>query len=270
MSKQIHISILKPCHQNWNEMTANEQGAFCKSCQKNVTDFTNKTENEIYNIVTGSQEQLCGKFTVFQLQQPVRKTELRNGFLNWRAIAASLAAFFSFNKIYATGNDLDTIPKKICAINTGPKVVITSPRNINTTQVVLGQLVAQPVNKRVTGKVIEADSKEPIAYANVYLKKARLGATTDENGNFVLAIDPVMYKEDTLVVTYIGYLSKEFPLTLFDTAKPIELQMREVQIMGMMVVTKTVTPPEERIGLHHIPYFNPNDINNQRSRWQKE
>ncbi|MDB5284037.1 MAG: hypothetical protein JWO06_3112, partial [Bacteroidota bacterium] len=33
-------------------MSPTQQGAFCNSCKKNVVDFTNKTENEIYEIIT--------------------------------------------------------------------------------------------------------------------------------------------------------------------------------------------------------------------------
>ena len=34
------IEIPKPCHESWAEMTPTEQGQFCSSCQKCVTDFT--------------------------------------------------------------------------------------------------------------------------------------------------------------------------------------------------------------------------------------
>src|SRR5438552_3588242 len=104
MAKQIHINIPEPCHENWENMSRNEEGAFCQSCRKNVIDFSNKTENEIYGILTAAGGKVCGRFTNFQLQQPVRKTEIKNGFVNWRAIAASVVAFFSFNKISATGD----------------------------------------------------------------------------------------------------------------------------------------------------------------------
>lgn len=271
MSKQIHIRIAKPCHQNWNEMTANEQGAFCKSCKKNVTDFTNKTENEIYNIVTGARGELCGRFSAFQLEQPVRKTELKNGWLNWRAIAASLAAFFSFNKVFATG-DLDTIPKKTYTIKSAPEVVITaSPRPAVLDRAVVGNMTIVPIpNTDIRGKVIEQDSKEPIAFAHIYLKKAQLGAISDENGNFLLAIDPVMYKDDTIVVTYVGFEREEFPVAQFKADKPIELKMREAQMMGMMVVIKEVPRMDEGINLLHTPLINLRNQHSERSRWKRE
>lgn len=32
----MKISIPKPCNENWNEMTPDQQGAFCKVCSKVV------------------------------------------------------------------------------------------------------------------------------------------------------------------------------------------------------------------------------------------
>jgi len=271
MSKQIHIRIARPCHQNWNEMTANEQGAFCKSCKKNVTDFTNKTENEIYNIVTGAEGELCGRFSAFQLEQPVRKTELKNGWLNWRAIAASLAAFFSFNKVFATG-DLDTIPKKTYIIKSAPEVVITATKApVLMNEVVLGNMTIVPVTTtNIRGKVIEQGSKEPIAFAGIYLKKAQLGTVSDENGNFLLAIDPLMYKDDTIVVTYVGFEREEFAVAQFKNNKPIELKMRPVQMMGIMQVTREVPQMEEGIDLRHTPLINLRNQHSERIRWKRE
>ena len=35
----MEISIQKPCHENWDSFTPNEQGAFCGKCVKTVIDF---------------------------------------------------------------------------------------------------------------------------------------------------------------------------------------------------------------------------------------
>ena len=64
----MEISIKKPCHEKWDEMTPNEQGAFCGKCMKTVVDFSNKTIEEIKAYFTGKQnEKVCGRFETQQL-----------------------------------------------------------------------------------------------------------------------------------------------------------------------------------------------------------
>lgn len=64
----MEISIKKPCHENWEAMTPNEQGAFCGKCVKTVVDFSNKSIDEIKAFFTGKQdEKVCGRFEQQQL-----------------------------------------------------------------------------------------------------------------------------------------------------------------------------------------------------------
>ena len=71
--EQLQISIPKPCHQDWNQMTPEERGRFCSSCNKTVVDFSDKTENEILNFINSHRnENICGRFRNDQLAEPVR------------------------------------------------------------------------------------------------------------------------------------------------------------------------------------------------------
>jgi hypothetical protein len=64
----MEISIKKPCHENWDSFTPNEQGAFCGKCVKTVIDFSNKSIDEIKDYFTGKQdEKVCGRFETTQL-----------------------------------------------------------------------------------------------------------------------------------------------------------------------------------------------------------
>ena len=64
----MEISIQKPCHENWDTMTPNEQGAFCGKCVKTVVDFSHKSIEEIKDFFTGKQnEKVCGRFEKTQL-----------------------------------------------------------------------------------------------------------------------------------------------------------------------------------------------------------
>ena len=64
----MEISIQKPCHENWDAMTPNEQGAFCNKCVKTVIDFSTKSIEEIKEFFSAKQdEKVCGRFEKSQL-----------------------------------------------------------------------------------------------------------------------------------------------------------------------------------------------------------
>ena len=64
----MEISIKKPCHENWDAMTPNDQGAFCNKCVKTVIDFSNKSIEEIKDFFSSKQkEKICGRFEKDQL-----------------------------------------------------------------------------------------------------------------------------------------------------------------------------------------------------------
>lgn len=74
-----NINIPKPCSENWNEMTPSEKGAFCQKCALDVYDFTNKSGNEIRDILTlniGSR--VCGRI------EPKQLAELNHDFSAWQ------------------------------------------------------------------------------------------------------------------------------------------------------------------------------------------
>ncbi len=61
-------SISKPCSEDWNKMTAEEQGRHCQVCCKTVVDFSNKTNTEIVGFLkSNSGNRICGRFRKEQL-----------------------------------------------------------------------------------------------------------------------------------------------------------------------------------------------------------
>ncbi len=67
-SNLIKIRIPKPCHEDWNKMTPNEQGSFCSKCCKTVIDFTNRSMEEIKNtLLEHGNKKVCGRFMSEQL-----------------------------------------------------------------------------------------------------------------------------------------------------------------------------------------------------------
>lgn len=74
-----NIDIPKPCSENWNEMSPTEKGAFCQKCAIDVYDFTNKSGDEIRDILTlNIGGRVCGKIEPRQLE------ELNDDFHAWK------------------------------------------------------------------------------------------------------------------------------------------------------------------------------------------
>ncbi len=57
----------------------------------------------------------------------------------------------------------------------------------------------------ITGRVFDAESREPIPYANVYFNNSQTGASTDNDGNFRL--NAARHAGESIVVSCVGYAS---------------------------------------------------------------
>ncbi|MCV2486132.1 energy transducer TonB [Flavobacterium sp. SH_e] len=68
MERNYKISISRPCHENWDEMTSNGNGRFCMSCSKTVVDFASMLPEEIQQYIIKNQgSKICGRFKKSQL-----------------------------------------------------------------------------------------------------------------------------------------------------------------------------------------------------------
>lgn len=69
MAAHFKFEIPKPCHEDWEKMKPNENGRFCDSCTKNVTDFTAMTPIEVQDFIAkNSNARICGRFNTTQLE----------------------------------------------------------------------------------------------------------------------------------------------------------------------------------------------------------
>jgi len=80
-SKSIKLSIPTPCYENWDNMTPNERGRHCDSCNKTVVDFSLFSDRQIIEFFTKATGHVCGRFTNLQLERQLVYVEPRNSFL---------------------------------------------------------------------------------------------------------------------------------------------------------------------------------------------
>lgn len=86
----------------------------------------------------------------------------------------------------------------------------------------------------ISGKVTAADTKKPLAGANIVLQGTTKGAVTDAGGRFAIRnLDAGVY---TLTASFVGYARKSIPVSLAE-GEPVEL---EIQLEPSAVPAQTV------------------------------
>lgn len=110
----MNLHIPKPCHEDWDQMTPNEQGSFCSKCCKTVVDFTTKTADEIKNYFQEKVGQkTCGRFRGDQLSQPQHSP-----LFNFRMRRFAAALWLVFGTLLFTSCQKNSRP-----VNPRPNVV---------------------------------------------------------------------------------------------------------------------------------------------------
>lgn len=85
---QLPVVIPEPCHEQWDQMQARDNGRHCFACQKTVVDFTGWEADAILNYLK-SNKQTCGRFTADQLQMREPSAPAVKDFSWWQSIMSS-------------------------------------------------------------------------------------------------------------------------------------------------------------------------------------
>ncbi|MDQ7065226.1 MAG: TonB-dependent receptor, partial [candidate division KSB1 bacterium] len=104
---------------------------------------------------------------------------------------------------------------------------------------------ARPQAPPLRGRVLDADSRRPIASVNIVVLRTRLGTTTDRDGRFELP--PSLQPTDTLTFSHIGYHS--FRCSVRDLAgmEAVLLRVRVLPFPGLEVEAQKDSPVSREI-----------------------
>ncbi len=194
----IQINIPQPCHEDWTQMTSQQQGRFCDSCQKCVVDFTNYTDTELHRFLQEHQgEKVCGRFKNTQLNRAINIPPQPHSTIYKWIVAAGLALVISavpnsptFAQAPVQQEQLHEVP------------FVQNKKEVDTS------IITDPVN--ISGNVLD-ERKEPIYGAIAALMAGDEtigGAATDTNGQFSITIDKSDIQDDIkyqLIINSIGY-----------------------------------------------------------------
>lgn len=87
----------------------------------------------------------------------------------------------------------------------------------------------------IKGTVVDRKSKEFIPYASIYIKGKSIGTTTNDEGRFLFHI-PSAYRDETLVISVIGYHSFESTvLQMTDKDNYIKMEQNIFQLKEVTI-----------------------------------
>ena len=185
MKRSITVHIQEPCQEDWSKMTPTQKGAFCSACNKEVIDFTYKTDHQIFEAIN-NQKDVCGRFFKHQTERPIVPSRTVSPYYSIKRFAASFISFIAFYRAYASGPDEAPI---------SPKDSVLQMDSVK--EYLVGDTVAQiPKSLQLSGRVLSYLTNSPISGASIKLVGTGITVYTDSTGFF--CIDTTMLGVDTL------------------------------------------------------------------------
>ncbi len=206
MKNETYVQINKPCHEDWAQMTPEDQGRFCAHCNKSVIDFSLMTDNQILSHLNKSNTNLCGRFHSEQLLRPLIETQLEPK-KNWRYWLASISALF----LLTNKSTAQLVKGNNDPINTS----VTPKDSLRLTKGKVRMTIGGDMHLK--GMVIDSVGK-PLWGATISTKGLPYATTSDSSGRFTLRLHTPT-DTFTIVVAHVGHENKE---VLIDRNKPDE------------------------------------------------
>ena len=173
------LTIPEPCHEDWNKMSPTQKGKFCKSCAKDVVDFTKNSKEEIIDYLSDATGKTCGRFKTSQIDESSITRKFSSPLIPYaKVVAASTVTLLgmTLQEVKAQGQVKYQYP-------------------------VMGKIKVMPIEETATNtEVLELKGKVTFALqgeigvggVNVFVKSGEESVAktkTDENGNYSLELD---------------------------------------------------------------------------------
>ena len=190
-------------------MTPTDKGAFCKSCSKEVVDFTHRTDFQIYQALNTGQN-ICGRFFAHQVDRPITLSEQNStGVFAFKKVAATIISLLTLYKVQASDPDQTSQP------------VRDSIQHSDTTRelIMIGDTIVpqyDSVQIQLSGRIIDRQTEKPLSGALVKIVGMSLRANTDSTGFFcidtIVPLNRAEIKPLRLLVKCKGYNAKYLPI----------------------------------------------------------
>lgn len=211
MAKNLLLTIPEPCHENWANMSPNDKGRFCGSCQKTVIDFTTMSDTQLVAFFKKKKSgNVCGRFYDDQLDTempiPVRSIPWVKYFFQ-----ITLPAFI------ASGNVMSQEQTGLQQQGKVEEVTVflqCTPRKKQKTPV---QVIT------VKGQITDEEGNG-IPYASIVNNKTKAGFAADSLGNFTLK-DVHLMEGSEYTVSAVGYTSSTMFASRINNNTPLVVSL---------------------------------------------
>lgn len=123
-------------------------------------------------------------------------------------------------------------------------------------------LLAQ--DNSISGIVIDADTRQPVPFANVFFASTTIGVSSDQNGKFRLA-GFASGKYD-LIVTFVGYTNFQHPFEFNNSNFNVSIELPQTPVVLREVIVREDTTDRVRNFNIFKKYFLGETINSKRCR----
>jgi len=240
------LSIPKPCHENWNQMTPENKGRFCLHCQKSVIDFSNMSDEEIIKTIQGSTN-LCGRFKTTQLSHPFVNQEYNYKWPNWKgAMIVALLSLFSMKMSALQQRKVITTTQQPFLKSKLPAFeIMKGPDKPNKKVALSGQVVNSGTNEPIIGAMLEIKSN------NIQIEKT----ISDDEGNFMFNVDNM--EHIMLSCKYIGYNAVNINLddSLVHSNIPLKISLAPPMEMEAIITGGISMYYEKPTTLRRVKWF---------------
>jgi hypothetical protein len=225
------FAINTPCKKDWSAMEDKDMGKFCASCNRSVIDLPQLSDQQIIDLIKKSNGKICGRLRKNQL---IRKDQ---------SVHQSLRSY-SIPKLL-TGLTLILNSSDISATAHKEKIeIIENQCNAHDVEIKPSKYkeTFQDTTKHtIRGQVLDAHSREPLAFSNILIKEFNIETVSDFAGFFQLEIpDSLSQHQFKLVIKYVGFYDPEFEINpnIFNSSEELLIIHVEYFEMGEVIVLK--------------------------------
>ena len=230
MQHILQLAIPKPCHENWEEMTREQQGRFCNACATTVIDFTNMSDGELLNFFKDKRSgDYCGRILPQQLDRSLQEAVSRKIPLFYMLLIFLVLFLFSRQ---ANAKAQSSLSPDIYSL---PFNGIYN--DLNNLTVLPGIQIHN--SRAVSGKIFSYNG-QTIAGAEVKMVNGKSSFITKQNGSFVFLVEEAAKQ---IQISAPGFETKMLTITNEDyyeiTLQPLkQICPPRPEIMGKIVIRK--------------------------------
>lgn len=230
--QKLQLSIPEPCHQDWNDMSPNEQGRFCSSCAKTVIDFSIMTDAQLFLYFENlKNENVCGRVYSDQLDRPIETIPMpRKKILwYWQYVIAFFIMLGKGQQAKAQGEIRPQTTQQ-------PDTTKETPETVHIIAGGIRRRPLPPKTKKIAAALpqyfITDEKQQPIAGASIQLLPQGTWLVSDSTGKINLGLK---HNVKSLQVSSVGYEEKAITLKDIPDNNIIQLTTKQQSLEAVTI-----------------------------------